>query len=164
MSVWLARCPNLSRARQGLVRLLRIPPREMLTTVRVVATIVTVELLIRWVALPRLARLLGVRVSLEPALPGNAHIRTTEFSPRARRELRCTRRVADRWPLSQGPCLRRALVGGHLLRRYNPSVRIGMAGTGDDLYAHAWLEINEQPLENVRAFEPFQQPTTGVAE
>ena len=42
----------------------------------------------------------------------------------AQRSLRAARRVARRWPFSTGPCLRRALVGGHLIRGRRPAIRI----------------------------------------
>lgn len=153
---------DCSRLGRRLLHALRLPPREMLTTARVVTVIVLVELLIRWVPLPRLAHMLGLRLSLAPPPPGATRLPLKDLSPRARRELRCTRRIADRWPFSRGPCLRRAIVAGHLLRRYDPAVRLGVAGTGDDLHAHAWLEIDGRPLENVGAFDTFQNVSSGV--
>jgi hypothetical protein len=143
-------------------RVLRLPPREILTTLHVVAILVVVELLIRWVQLPRLSRLLGVRVELAAARPGVEQLPLNELPPHARRQLRCTRKVADAWPFSRGPCLRRALVGGHLLRDLDPAVRLGVAGAGDTLLAHAWLEIDDRPLETVAAFNPFQRTSTEV--
>lgn len=146
----------------GLQRALRVPPREILTMARVLVVIVLVELMIRWVRLPRLARMLGLEVSLASSSPGAVRLPLKDLSPNARRQLRCTRRVADRWPFSRGPCLRRALVAGHLLSRYDPVIRLGLAGTGDDLYAHAWLEIDCRPLENVESFDTFQNPSSGL--
>jgi hypothetical protein len=138
----------------------RLPPREILTTLRVLLIIVVVELVIRWVALPRLTRLLGVRIDMEPARPDVEQLPVEELSARAQRELRCTQRVADVWPFSSGPCLRRALVGGRLLRRLEPAVRIGLTGAGDTLAAHAWLEIDGRPLEPVAAFNRFHRPAS----
>jgi hypothetical protein len=147
---------RLRRLGRGIVRGLRLPPRELVTTAHVVGVLIVVELLIRWVPLPRLAAPLGVRVNLGPARPGAERLPGELLSARARRELRCTRRVADVWPLSKGPCLRRSLVAGHLLRRHDPAVRLGVAGTGDEVFAHAWLEIDDRPLENVDGFGVFQ--------
>ena len=132
-----------------LHRFLRMPPREILTTIHVVVLLSLVEVLIRWVPLPRLSRLLGLRLNLDPARPDIEEMAWTELSPRARRQIRCTRRVADVWPLSRGPCLRRSLVAGHLLRRHHPAVRLGVATAGDTVLAHAWLEIDDRPLESV---------------
>jgi hypothetical protein len=37
-----------------------------------------------------------------------------------------------------------------------------VAGAGDTLLAHAWLEIDDRPLETVAAFNPFQRTSTEV--
>jgi Transglutaminase-like superfamily len=123
----------------------------------VVAVMAVVELLIRWVPLMTLSRLLGVRVNFAPVRPGAEQMSAAELPPAARRQLRCTRRVADVWPLSRGPCLRRSLVAGHLLRDHDPAVRLGVAGSGDHLLAHAWLEIEDRPLENVAELRVFHE-------
>ncbi len=142
---------------RGPLATLRLPLPELLTTLRAAGLIVVVELLVRWVKLPRLSRMLGVRLNLEPAPAGVERIRVRDLPPRAARQVRCTRRVADAWPFSQGPCLRRSLVAGHLLRNLDPSLRLGIGGTGDQLFAHAWLEIRDRPLEDVSSFSRFQQ-------
>jgi hypothetical protein len=129
---------------------------DWLTTLHAMTVLVVVEGLIRWTPLPRLSRLLGVRVNLEPA-PDDVELFPVEQLPAvARRQLRGARRVTDVWPLSKGPCLRRSLVAGHLLRRYRPAVRIGVTGSGDELVAHAWIEIDDRPFERVDAYRPFQ--------
>jgi hypothetical protein len=134
----------------------RLPPRELATTARVVVVMSVVELLIRWVPLPRLTRLLGVRVDLGPSGSERAQVSLDDMPPRARRQLVCTRRVADAWPLSRGPCLRRALVGGHLIRELDPAIRIGTSDGADGIVAHAWLELDDRALETVDGFTPFQ--------
>jgi hypothetical protein len=140
-----------------------LPYRELLTTLHAGAVIVTVELLVRSVSLPRLSRLLGVRLNLAPAPPDASRIRVRDLPPRAARQVRCTRRVADAWPFSQGPCLRRSLVAGHLLRSLDPALRLGVGGSGDGLYAHAWLEIGDRPLEDIAGFSRFEEaPITRV--
>jgi hypothetical protein len=48
-------------------------------------------------------------------------------------------------------------VGGHLLRELGPSVRLGVARAGDELLAHAWLEIGGRPLESVEHFARFER-------
>jgi hypothetical protein len=122
----------------------------------VTAVIAFVEALIRWVPLPRLTALLRVDLNLAPMRDGRHQLLVSELPPAARRQLRCASRVADGWPLSKGPCLRRSLVAGHLLRRHHPAIRLGVAGTGDDIHAHAWLEIDGRPLEAVGGFAPFE--------
>jgi hypothetical protein len=144
-------------------RALRLPPRELLTTLHALGILIVVELLIRWISLPRLSRTLGVEVNLQPARSDAEQLLVGELPERARRQLRSTRRVADAWPFSRGPCLRRALVGGHLIRRLHPSVRLGVAGEGDTLLAHAWLEIDGRPLEAVAQFNAFQRASTEVS-
>ncbi len=132
----------------------------MLTTVHAAAVLVFVEALIRSVPLPRLSEMLGIRVNLAPPPAGVERLPAETLTPRDRRQLRCSQRVADVWPLSKGPCLRRSLVAGHLLRRHHPAVRLGVSGTGDRLLAHAWLEIDDRPLEDVAHFSAFHVQTT----
>ena len=151
---------DLHRVARRAVRALRLPPRELLTTLHATAVLAVVELLIRWVPLPRLSRLLGVKVNLQPARSDAAQLPVDELPTPSRRRLRCTRRVADAWPFSRGPCLRRALVGGHLIRHLRPAVRLGVAGAGDTLLAHAWLEIDGRPLEPVTQFNAFQRTSS----
>lgn len=136
-----------------------LPPREIVTTLHAFAVIVVIELLIRTVPLPRLSSMLGCRVNLEPVVPGAQRLWLKELPERARRQVRCTRRVAHVWPFSDGPCLRNALIAGHLLRDEDPAIRLGLMTTGDDLYAHAWLEIDGRPLEHVAAFDVFHHNT-----
>jgi hypothetical protein len=142
---------------------MRLPPRELLTTLHVVVVITVVEMLIRWVPLPRLCRMLGLRVNLEPARPDVDQLHESELSPHAERQLRCARHVADAWPFSQGPCLRRSLVAGHLLRRHHPALRLGMIGSDANLLAHAWVEIDDRPLEPVNGYTVFQRMPTEIS-
>jgi hypothetical protein len=154
-----ARAPRFeeSTSTGKLARVLRVSG----TTIHAVAVLGFVEGVIRWVALPRLSRMLGVRLDWSPRHGDADPMRLGELPPRARRQIRCANRVADIWPFSKGPCLRRSLVAGRLLRRYDPAIRIGIGGSGDQLVAHAWLEINGRPLESIEAYEPFSEPTLG---
>jgi hypothetical protein len=54
-------------------------------------------------------------------------------------------------------------VAGHLLRRYDTAVRLGVTGAGEDIGAHAWLEIDGRPLESIDAYQPFQHTTRASA-
>ncbi len=141
----------LRRLRRRLHRIPKLPARELLTTLHALAVLVVVELLIRWVRLQRLSRLLGVRLDLTPGRPASA-AQPIELSTRSARRLRGADRVVAVWPFCQGPCLRQSLVTAHLLRDDDPAVRIGVAGTGTGLHAHAWVEIDGQPLEDVSEF------------
>lgn len=139
-------------------RVAQLPPRELLTMTRVALVVMLVEMLIRWVSLPRLSRLLGVRINLEPSgRHASDQLPLDELPPWAQRAVRCTSRVTRTWPFCSGPCLRSALVGAHLLRSLEPAVRIGITGVGHGLSAHAWIEIDERPLEAVGAFSAFQR-------
>jgi hypothetical protein len=142
---------------RGPVAALRLPVPELLATLHAALVILLVEVMVRRVPLPRLCRLLRVRLNLAPPPRDVARLRVRDLPPRAARQVRCTRRVADAWPFSRGPCLRRALVTGNLLRKLDPALRLGFAGSGDEMFAHAWLEIHDRPLEDVAAFSLFQQ-------
>lgn len=128
---------------------------ELATTVRAAATVVAVEVLVRTMPLPRLGRLLGCRVDISSAPASGVRLASWELSRRHRRRLRCAHRVAGVWPFSDGPCLRRALVGGHLVRELNPSVRLGLAVADAELEPHAWLEFDGRPLEDIEQYAPF---------
>ncbi len=128
-----------------------------MTTAHVAAVLAAVEVGIRCMPLPRLSRLLRVRIDLEPATSEGERLRLGELPPRARRQLRCTWRVADLWPFSKGPCLRRALVGAHLIRRHDPAIRLGLTGAGDTLVGHAWIEIDHRAvLEPSATYSRFE--------
>jgi len=132
----------------------------MSSTLHAMFVLGVVELLIRWVPLPRLSRLLGVRVDLGPTTRTVAPLDIAELPAQARMHLRSAHRVAGAWPFSKGPCLRRSLVAGHLLREHHPAIRLGVIGSGDELSAHAWLEVDGRPLESVDSYQAFQQAPT----
>jgi hypothetical protein len=141
----------LRRLRRRIHRIPKLPARELLTTLHALAVLVTVELLIRWVRLPRLSRMLGVSLDLTPAAPPTTPA-SIELSARSARRLRAADRVVAVWPFCEGPCLRQSLVTAHLLRDERPAVRLGVAGAGSAVRAHAWVEIDGRPLEDVSEF------------
>jgi hypothetical protein len=149
------RFARLARGAAGL------PLRELLLILYAALVLLVVELLIRWVPLPRLTRMLGVRLDLSPAPVAQAEPAVFDLPHNAQLRLRNTTRVVDRWPFCKGPCLRRSLVTAHLLRAYDPAIRLGTAGTGDTLRAHAWVEIDDRPLEDVTEFAVLQVPYQG---
>ena len=142
---------------RGPLATLRLPLPDLFTTLHAAVVLVVVEVAVRRLPLPRLCQLLGVRLNLAPAPPDAERIRVRDLPPKAARQVRCTRRVADGWPFSRGPCLRRALVTGNLLRRLDPALRLGVGGSGHEVVGHAWLEIHDRPLEDIAAFSLFQQ-------
>ena len=155
---------RLPRSARRSLRVLLLLTLEIATTLRAVPTLVVVEVMVRTMPLSRTSRLLGCAVSLEPARSDAERLRPWHLSRAGRRRLRCAGRVADAWPFSRGPCLRRALVGGHLVRELDPVVRLGTARRDGELMAHAWLEIQGRPLEDVEHFAMFHRaPRAHVA-
>lgn len=135
---------------------------DVIMTLRAAVMLAFVELLLRVVSLTRLGRLLGCPVDLTPAGGDRTPIEWSELSRSNRRRLRCAHRVAARWPFSDGPCLRRSLVGGHLVRRLRPTVRLGLIPTDGDVGAHSWLEIAGRPLEDIADYLPFERTVRRV--
>ena len=147
----------LGRATAELRRLLRTPPRDLLTAVHVVVVIAAVELLIRWVPLPRLSALLGVRLNLAPVeAPAEQLPRRRAVAARPAPVALHAPRRRRRGPSAPGPCLRRSLVVGHLLRDQHPALRLGVAGTGDDA-ARPRLGRDRRPTARGR------RPATGCS-
>ena len=147
----------------GLARTLRLPPRSILTTIRVALVMAVGEVLVRRTPLPRVASLLNVRLDLRPSSAPTSPVDVTTLPAVAQRQITCTNRVADVWPFSDGPCLRRTLVAGRLLRQHDPSIRIGLRGADADMIAHAWLEIDGHPLEDVSDVGAFAIAGAGAA-
>jgi hypothetical protein len=131
--------------------------RTAATSLRVIALLTVVEVSIRWVPLPRLARVLGVEVNLRPSVSSGLPPDVSGLSAHQRRQLRCTWRIADAWPFGSGPCLRRSLVAARLLRGSGAAVRLGLPRP-DVGAAHAWVEIDGRPIEDVSAYRPFVNP------
>lgn len=135
----------------------RLPPRDLLTTLRAAIVLTAVESTIRWVTLPRLSRALGVRLELQPGAASSSQVPLDELPLSARRSLEAAQRVTRHWPFCSGPCLRSALVGGHLIRDLAPAIRIGIGARDAGIGAHAWIEIDGRPLEDVSDLRAFQR-------
>jgi hypothetical protein len=99
----------------------------------------------------------GTRLNLTPVLDMTPPLDLRELSVRDRRHLRSARRVTDAWPFGRGTCLRRSLVSGHLIRRLGPTIRLGLVEVAGDLTGHAWVEIDDRPLEDISGYAIFQQ-------
>lgn len=137
-----------------VVQIAALPAAEQRATLHALLALAVVEALIRWVRLPRLAGLLGIALQQRPA----AGVGAVEAPATTAAAVRATQRVLRRWPFGRGPCLRESLVLGHLLRRHEPVLRIGVAGRGADLQAHAWLEVGGQVLGSNRGYATFLLP------
>lgn len=133
----------------------RVELRDLPTLAHAAALIGVVEVLVRLLPLTRTADLLGVPVDVEPRTTSGEVLSLAELPPGARRRLRNATKVANVWPFSHGPCLRRALLGGHMVRALGPVVRLGVIGDGSRMSGHAWLEIDGRPLERLDGLYVF---------
>ena len=110
-----------------------------------------VEAGIRTLTLPRLAGRLGIEVGRAEDV---SRTHAVEFTAREREQVVMVDRLMRRWRLARGPCLRRSLVIGYLLRHHRPTLRIGTQFRGT-FEAHAWLEIGGERLGYLPGFEEF---------
>lgn len=97
-----------------------------------------VEIGVRMVPLPRLARWLGVRLS-----EGNVPVTPPPVLPYwVAPRLDAVARVLQRWPVPyEQACLRHSLVTGQRLRSLDPELVIGVRRVDGSLTAHAWLAV-----------------------
>lgn len=168
----LGRCRrSLRSVPAGLHRFSQLPTAERRATVYAFAVLLFVEATIRWSRLPRLSRALGVAFDARGnrVIGGSGSVAELEGSPlttmevtreddlseqvvRARRSVERLMRI---WPLGAGPCLRESLVLGHLIRDRDPVLRIGVARHGYRMRAHAWIELDGQPVNDPKGFVAF---------
>ena len=122
-----------------------VGPVDLVRTAAALLLAVVVEVGLRTLRLPRLARLLGVPLEAGPG--PDVEPAELVIVPRwARRRLAATRRALRYSPFGDS-CLRVALVGGFLVRRLDPVLRIGVAKHDGEIRAHAWLEIGGRSLD-----------------
>ncbi len=144
-------------------RLARLQARDLPAMVHASVVIVVVEAGIRRQSPAVVGRRLGCPIATTAVEQGARPFSDDELSEATVRRLRSAQRIAKLWPFSSGPCLRQALVGGHLIRRHKPVVRIGINPSGQHLAGHAWLEIDGRPLENIDRYLVFQDQTPRFA-
>ena len=103
-----------------------------------------VEVGLRLFPLPRLCRLLGVRLDLESGGPATGVWPVPQvFGRTARAVLRATRW----WPFGD-TCLRRCLLLARALREFSPIIRIGVRREENGAFsAHSWLEVGGASLD-----------------
>ncbi len=118
-------------------------PSQLVPLARALALFAGAELLVRFVKLPRAARLAGTRLEFTDRPPGRDP-RGLGFTASQRRALATLGRVAPYWPLGpSGACLRHSLAAGHVLRSRSPRLRIAVGSTASaQLSAHAWIEVD----------------------
>lgn len=121
---------------------------EFPETVLAVGTAVIVEWGLRRGTLPPLARRLGAPLhtsaGVEPDLMAGPKLLV--LPTWARRRVSATRRVLRHWPFGD-TCLRQALISGHLLRKLEPELHVGVARIDGEIRAHAWLGIHGGVLD-----------------
>ncbi len=142
--------------RHALSSAARLSPLDVIALIRIAAVLLFVEAAVRTVPVARLAGWLGVdlRLSLSPS-PGPTGPSAADFGPAELRRARLARKVVAHWPFGAGPCLRESLVLGHILRRHHPAMRLGVARDGEEITAHAWLEVGGVSLEADRGYLPL---------
>lgn len=148
--------------RRRVRTLARLPARDQVTLLRVLMLTGVVEVLLRTTPLPRVAALLGVVVGDRDAEPGPP-LEGQWLSLSELRGVRCTNIVLRRWALADGPCLRRALVAGHVLRRHRPVLCIGVARNPEGVTAHAWLDVRGRSLGAADGFLTLSAAAAGSA-
>jgi transglutaminase superfamily protein len=118
------------------------PRKEKAELVELVILAIGAEIAVRLVRLPSLTRRLGITLvdgAGETAKRAEAegHLPATTIERRAA----SVDRLYRAWP-RRNSCLRRALVLGFCVREAHPTMRIGVAKEGDEIRAHAWIEVN----------------------
>lgn len=134
---------------------------EFPQTMTALLVAILVEVGLRAVQLDRLAGWLGVPLATTEAAAVEEPLRS--LPPWARTRVRATRRALRHWPFGD-TCLRQALVGGTLLRRLRPTLRVGVARIDGEVRAHAWLVIGGaivDPRGAASSYQPLATPGKG---
>lgn len=106
------------------------------------AVAVGVEVGLRLLSLPALARLAAVEVDTGTS-GGRASVPQHLLGPADAARYRAAQRVLMWWPFGRsGQCLRMALTAGRLLRHREPRVCLGVVRRDSGTGAHAWLVID----------------------
>ena len=138
---------------------MKVPLREVPAITVALALTCAVEVGLRTLSLPRMARLVGapLRSTESPTAP---QVRGARLGTRGRRQARAVQRVMRHWPFGD-TCLRHALVAGHRLRRFDPELVVGVAKIDGEIRAHAWLEFDTglyDPLHAAQDYLPLGSP------
>lgn len=131
----------MRRADRIVSRARAFPPSDWMAIVRMLGLATTIEVGLRTIRLPALARVLGVQLdwsnhpASRPGIPGS-------LDAVDRRHLTNVIRVMRHWPFAEGTCLRQSLMLGRVLRDRHPLLRIGVQGRDGAIVAHAWVEMD----------------------
>jgi hypothetical protein len=153
----------MTRPRRGLSlgRWRRIDRRDWPAVVVTVAVALGVEIGLRTVRLPTLARLVGAPL-------GDATVETTDpprqldLSADTVRRLQLCARILRHWPFDE-KCLRRSLVCAWRIRDLHPKLVVGVAVVDGEIKAHAWLTVDGVSLDpsgsaSFSVLRPVQRP------
>jgi len=110
-----------------------------------VGTVVAVEALLRTARLPRTARAMGAPLATAREV-SSATVAALRLTASEARRLRAVGRVLRLSPFGS-TCLRRALCAGHVLRRRDPRLVVGVAKHDGVVSAHAWLVVDGVNLD-----------------
>ena len=138
-----------------------LPLVERLMVVRMVGLATIVELGLRTIQLPLLAKALGVRLNWseqQAAPPGIP----TSLGIADRRKVTSVLRVMRHWPFAEGTCLRQSLMLGRVLKGLHPELRIGVQDRGRDIVAHAWIELDGVALGGSDGYLPLWQAAGNI--
>ena len=133
-----------------------LPVPDRLIVVRMLGLATLVEVGLRTIHLPLLAKALGVRLNWTtqpPAPPGVP----TALGSADRRRISGVLRVMRHWPFAEGTCLRQSLMLGRVLRGRHPELRIGVQDRGEGIVAHAWIELDGVSLGGSDGYLPLWQ-------
>lgn len=147
--------PSLPVVLRRLERVHRLSAHDQLTLAFLLVRLMIIEVGLRSLPISRLSRWFGVPLRLSPersTAPPNLPLTLTIAE---RRQLALLRRVLPRWRSGRGLCLRQSLMLGHILRRHGAALRIGVNRRGDEVLAHAWVEVGGRPLGADTGFLPL---------
>ncbi len=135
--------------------LLALPAEIQLAVMRAIPIALAVEIGLRVLSLPALARLLGVRLGMRRADQAGERRGSAEMDEAESQSARAVEMVFRNWPRG-GSCLRKSLVLARVLRKRNPVIRIGVARIEEGLTAHAWVEVEGVPFDSTSgSFSPL---------
>jgi hypothetical protein len=146
------------------LRVPKVRPAELPDLGAALLLAVVVEVGLRTMRLPRLARALGTPLAVDgvDTYADPAVVRL--LPPWAVRRMHAARRVLRHWPFGDS-CLRQALVCGWLLRRLRPELQLGVAKVDGEVRAHAWLVVGGtvvDPRRAVSSYQPLGRVPTGA--
>lgn len=128
---------------------MKIAPREIPALLAALAAACAVEVGLRVLPLPRVARAVGAPLRLDGGSDAAQDARP-RLGARGDDQVRAVGRVMRRWPFGD-TCLRHALVAGQRLRRFRPELVVGVTKVNGVVRAHAWLELESGVLDPLGA-------------